>query len=253
VHPGAAQRSGSEDLAVMTPTHRTRLLSAALGAGALALAVGCSGAGASPTAKSLVERAIAATESTTSITFAGSVSEASEKITLRVSSNEVTGEGQGQLTINGGTAQMRLVSGVVYLNADKTFWTLESGASVADQLAGQWVSTAASTSNGKELSVFVNGKEFLDELFSPNLKNSTFSLTGTSTVGGKQATVISGHDTTAKSTGKLFVAKSGKPYILKLVLHSSEGSGEITFSGFNKAVVPVAPDSSINLDAGSSG
>jgi hypothetical protein len=148
---------------------------------------------------------------------------------------------------------MRLVNGVVYLNADRVFWTEESGASVAVQLAGKWVSTAATSTDGQQLSVFVNGKDFLNHLFGANLANSKFSVTGTSTVSGQRVTVISGHDAKDQSGGKFYVARSGKPYVLRLVISSKSGAGTITFSGFNKTVAPTAPSKAINLDAGGAG
>jgi hypothetical protein len=237
----------------MMPTFRTRVLLGACGAGALVLALGAPSAMASTSARTLVQRAIAATEATTTITYAGTIKEGKQTVSIRVSANEVTGEGQGTLTINGGTAQMRLVGGNVYLNADKTFWTLESGAQAATQLAGKWVSTAANGTNGQQLAVFVNGKDFLSQLFNPNLKNSTFTVTGTSTIGGKRATVISGRDTKSKSGGKVYVAKSGKPYILRIDISSKSGTGTITFSAFDKNVLPQAPANAINLDTAAGG
>lgn len=236
----------------MMSVWRTRAVVGVLGSGVLALGVAVSGAGAAPSAQSLVKRAITATEATKTINFAGLVKESGESIGLNVSADEVTGQGRGRLTINGGTAHMVLVGGVVYLDGDTSFWKEESGASAASELAGKWVSTPATSTDGQELSVFVNGKDFLSHLFSANLSDSTFAVTGTATVGGKQATVISGQDKKDKSGGKFYVAKSGEPYVLRLVIDSSSGSGTITFSRFNVAVRPKAPSGAIPLSSGSS-
>jgi hypothetical protein len=236
----------------MTSTWRTRAVLGVLGSGGLALGIAGPGAGAAPNARTLVKQAITATEATRTINFAGSVKESGESIGLNVSADEVSGQGQGRLTINGGTAQMVLVGGVVYLDGDANFWKEESGASAASQLAGKWVSTPATSTDGQELSVFVNGKDFLSHLFSANLSDSTFSVTGAATVGSEQATVISGHDKKDKSGGKFYVAKRGKPYVLRLVISSSAGSGTITFSRFNKVVRPKAPSGAIPLQSGTS-
>jgi hypothetical protein len=225
----------------------TRLGGALVAAGSLALVCSAS-AGAAQSAKQLLQQAISATESAPSFTLTGTVKEAKQTISFRVSSNTTTGQGEGTLSLRKGTAQMRLVSGTVYLKGDAKFWTNESGKSAAKELAGLWVSTAATSTTGKQLSSFVNGAEFLKELFNSNPTNSVFTFDGTTTVDGQPATVISGHDKKTNTGGKVDVAKSSPTYVLRLAFDSSSGSGALTFSGYNQPVNPVAPTGAIDLD-----
>ncbi len=229
------------------------LAAALVAAGSLTLA--CSGAaGAAQSAKQLLQQAITATESAQSFTLVGTVTESKQTISFRVSSDTTNGQGEGSLSIKKGTAEMRLVAGTVYLKGDAKFWTEESGKSAASELAGRWVSTSVNSTTGKQLATFVNGSEFLKELFNSNQNNSVFAFAGTAKVDGQPATVITGHDKKNTTGGKVYVAKSPTPYVLRLVFHSSSGSGSLNFSGYNQPVNPVAPTGAINLDTlGASG
>ena len=50
------------------------------------------------------------------------------------------------------------------------------------------------------------------------------------------------------STGRLYVAKSGTPYILKISVTGSSGTGSLTFSNYNQPIAPVPPTGAIDLD-----
>jgi hypothetical protein len=205
-------------------------------------------ANASTSPKQLVKRAITATEAATALKFAGSVKDGNQTVVLNVSSDVATGIGAGRLGLGKGKALVRTVGGVVYLNANAAFWTQESGQSAAQLFAGKWVSTAATSASGKSLAPFVDGGAFLKQVFNPNLQNSVFALAGSSRVNGKAVTVIAGHDKTGTTGGRLYVAKAGPPYILRLVITSKTSKGTITFSNYNKTVHAVAPAGAIDLD-----
>ncbi len=242
--PPADRLAGGEGNDVHART--IRLVGALIGAGA-ALATFAPPA-AAVTPKQLVRRAISATEAASAFSFTGRLRQGKTTIALRISSDVENGEGEGTITIDKGTAEVLLVSGTVYLKANDTFWTVEAGQSSATALAGKWVSTSATSANGKQLANFVNGGAFLNAIFNSNLGKSRFRVAGTARVDGQRATVIEGNDPKTKSGGRVYVAKSGTPYILKLVAQSRSGTGTVTFSHFDQPVNPIAPSGAINLD-----
>jgi hypothetical protein len=141
-----------------------------------------------------------------------------------------------------------LVSGIVYFRGTAAFWTQQGSASAAKLFAGKWVSTAATTTSGKSLSGFLDSQSFMKQLFSSNLTKSQFANAGTAKVAGEPVIVISGHDSKDTSTGRLYVAKSGMPYILKISVTGKDGTGSLTFSNYNQPITPVPPTGAIDLD-----
>ena len=205
-------------------------------------------AGGAITAKQLVERAISATEAAVTVSFTGSEMAHSGTVTFNIATNDQTGQGQGTLTSGGGTATVRLVNRTVYLNADAPFWVARSGAAAAAEFAGKWVSTSATTKAGRSLAEFLDGLYLLKDVFKPKLTKAVFTYSGTRTVSGKRTTCIRGTNPKKKVGGTLYVAKTGTPYILKLTVTSSSGTGIVTFFNFNQPVRPKAPPGAINLD-----
>ena len=224
------------------------MFAGAIAVGGLTLTgLGASAGAATTTAKGAVQAAIVATETATAVRFAGSIKEKGQTLTINVSAS-ASGTGQGTIGIGKGTATVRSVAGVIYLKANRAFWTDEGGSSVAQELAGKWVSTAATSSSGSSLSEFLNSTTFMKQVFGTNLTNSVFAFAGNGTVGKTKARIISGHDKKNNSGGKLYIAKSGKPYILKILINGKTGTGQITLSNYNQPVTPVAPPGAIDLD-----
>ena len=225
----------------------TRWIVGTLAVGGLTLALAGSPAGAAASPKQIVKNAISATESASSVKISGSITQGSQTISLNVSAG-TGGTGQGTIGIGTGTATVRLVGGIVYFMGDNHFWTQQESASAAQLFAGKWVKTAATTSSGKSLAEFLNSQSFMKQLFATNLTKSAFKAAGSATVGGESAIVISGHDAKSTSNGNLFVAKSGKPYILRISIGGTGGTGSLTFSNYNKKIAPVVPAGAIDLD-----
>jgi hypothetical protein len=55
------------------------------------------------------------------------------------------------------------------------------------------------------------------------------------------------------NNGTLYVATTGKPFIVKLQAKGSSGSGQVTFSHYNRPVRPSKPAGAINLQQLSGG
>jgi hypothetical protein len=208
-------------------------------------------AGASVSPKQFVTNAIAVTESVSSFTYIESAKKGNQSDTLHISAGVGSGVSQGTIGIGKGKATVRALAGTIYLNGNAAFWTTEGGRAAATAYANRWVSTSETSINGKSLVPLVDGATFFQQVFSSNLTSSVFTLAGTAKVNGKKATVVSIHNTKTKSTGRLYVARSGSPYVLRLVANSSKGDAVVTFSDYNRPVQPVAPSKAVDLDAAS--
>jgi hypothetical protein len=225
----------------------TRLIVGTLAVGGMTLALAASPASASVAPKAVVKNAIAASEAASSVKISGAITQGKQTISLDVSAG-TGGTGQGTIGIGTGTATVRLVGGIVYFRGTTAFWTQQGSASAAKLFAGKWVSTAATTTSGESLSGFLDSQSFMKQLFSSNLTKSQFANAGTAKVAGEPVIVISGHDSKDTSTGRLYVAKSGMPYILKISVTGKDGTGSLTFSNYNQPITPVPPTGAIDLD-----
>jgi len=225
----------------------TRLVAGTFVVGALSVALGSSAWGATLTPKQAVANAIAATESATSVKFTGAVVQGAQQISLNVFASNA-GVGEGTIGIGKGVATVKSVGGTIYFMGSPAFWTQEGGKSAAQLFANKWVSTSATSKSGQSLAQFLNSANFMKQLFGSNLKNSVFTPAGTGSVNGQPATVIAGHDKNKNTGGRIFIASTGTPYILRITINGKSGTGALTFSSFNQPVNPVAPASSINLD-----
>jgi hypothetical protein len=203
-------------------------------------------AGTSP--KQTLKNAISATESVTSVKIIGEIHETTQTISLDVSAS-TAGVGEGTVGLGTGLVAVRLVGGTIYFMGNKNFWTQQGNASDAQLFAGKWVDTAASTTSGKSLAEFLDSATFLKQLFGgSNLSSSKFTKVGTAKVAGKSTVVLSGVNEKTKTSGKIYVATSGPPYILKVVIGGDGDQGSLTFSQFNQPVHSVAPSGAIDLD-----
>jgi hypothetical protein len=202
-------------------------------------------AGTSP--RQTVKNAISVTESVTSAKIIGEIHETTQTISLDVSAS-MAGVGEGTIGVGTGLVAVRLVGAKVYFKGNNNFWTQQSNASDAQLFAGKWVDTAATTSSGKSLAEFLDPTTFFKQFFGSNLNGSKLSKVGTAKVAGKSTVVISGVDNKTKTTAKIYVATSGPPYVLKVVIGGAGGHGSLTFSQFNQPVHSVAPSGAIDLD-----
>lgn len=223
-----------------------RAVAGLLVVGTICTGLGASASAATLTAKQLVAKAVTATEGVTSVHFVGVVLQNTQKVSLNVSATS-TGVGQGTIGIGKGTAVVRSVHGIYYFKGNAKFWTEESGKSAAELFAGRWVSANAKSSGALDVNQFLDCTDLMQTLFGGGFTQSTLALDGTARIGGHLVTVVKGTDENGKGSGKIFIAKSSPPYIMKVSFSSTTGSGSILLSNFNKPVRPVAPRNAIDL------
>jgi len=206
-----------------------------------------SGAGAAATSpKQTVLNAIAASQGVSSVHVVGSVTTGSQVVGLNVYASNANA-GQGSITINGATVKIVRLGARVYFNADTAFWTSQAGASAAGY-ANKWVYTAATGTDGKSFSQFLGAAALFKQILSGNKINQSVFVSGANTtVGGVAVYAINGSDTTDGTSGVIYIARQGKPYLIGLKTTNSSGSGTIAFSGYNKPVHPKTPPHAISL------
>jgi hypothetical protein len=232
----------------------TRLATSTVALGALSLAAAATPAGASTSPSKTVTQAIAATESATSLQVSVSEVQSKQRVTFSVQATN-SGVGQGSISMGKETATIRAVGGTVYLMANAAFWQAEGGKSAEQLLVGKWVSTSATSQTGSQLAPLLNSSSLLKQLFSSSgLSTSAFKNAGTGKVGGQPVTVIAGTGKLPSSGGgKIYIASSGSPYVLKIVYRGKGGSGTVTLSKYNQPVNPAVPSNPVDLDTLSGG
>jgi len=220
---------------------------AALAIGAGALLVTSTGAGASAAgAKQAVQNALAASQTASSVHVVGSVTTGGQTTALNVQASN-SKAGQGSVSINGAIVRIVRLGSRVYFNADAAFWTMEAGSSSA-AFAGKWIYTSATGANGKNFSQFLGASGLFKQLLSGSkLNQSTFTQGANTTVAGVPVSAISGSDSTDGTSGVVYIARRGKPYLIELKTTTKSGTGELVFSAYNQPVHPKAPAHAISL------
>jgi hypothetical protein len=193
-------------------------------------------------AAQIVSTAIKTSAAASSFSVVGSVTQSSSTVGLNLSVS-ASGMSEGTITINGGTAHVIELGSVAYFKADNSFWTQNGGKADAQLLAGRWVYGPLSSSTFSSFKGFLSPRKIIGSFFSGN--QGPFKKGGTSSINGQAVLAITGQ--TAASSGTLYIAATGKPFVVRLQASGSSGTGQITFSHYNRPVRPTRPAGAINL------
>ena len=129
----------------------------------------------------------------------------------------------------------------LYLNATAAAWTkLGAGAAAAKLVAGKWLQTSTSNKSFGEFANFTN----LSQLVGSISAKHTPTKAGETSINGHSAVILAD-----QGNGKLFVATTGKPYILEIESTKAGTSGVITFSDYNSATPPPVPANPVNINS----
>ena len=193
--------------------------------------------------ETILADAVAATSGASTARIAGSLVDNGQQITLDIVSDHGTAGG-GTMVSNGAKFDLVVASPYVYLKADAKTWSKLAGNKAAGQIfAGKWLQTSADNPQ------FASFTKLFD------LGALTQQITkspGTVTKGkptsyhGKQAIPL--RSSSGGDSGILYVAGTGKPYVLGLVGTGKTNPGELRFSSYDTAKVPTAPAGAIDLD-----
>jgi hypothetical protein len=195
----------------------------------------------SKSAAQIVSTAIKTSAAASSFSVDGSVTQSGSTVSLDLSVSS-SGRSEGT-TIDGGTAHVVELGPVAYFKADNSFWSQNGNTADAQLLAGKWVYGPISSSTFSSFKSFLSPRQIIGSFFSGG--QGPFKKGGTSSIGGQAVIGIIGKG--SNQNGTLFVATTGKPFVVKLQAKASSGSGAITFSRYNRPVRPSKPAGAINL------
>jgi hypothetical protein len=193
---------------------------------------------ASKSARQIFSDAEKATESAPSVHISGGITSGSDHV--RLDFVDSAGRSGGTITDNGETFQLILSGKTVYLKGTVATMTKVSGDAAAGKLLG-----------GKWLQTTTGDKDFgnIAEVF--NLPDLIHSIQPQGTLHKSSLTTVNGHSviglTDSSRKGTLYVADSGRPYMIELTGGSGH-SGLITFDHYGSAVAPAIPTGAVNLD-----
>lgn len=198
---------------------------------------------ASKSANQIFSDAKSATESTSSVHISGRVRSGSDNVNLDFVDTSV--RSGGTISDNGATFQIILSGTTVYLKASQATMSKVSGNQAAGQLlGGKWLQTTTGNKDFGSLAGLFN----LPNLIRNIQPQGTLHKGSVSNIDGQS--VVGLTDSTRKGT--LYVADSGRPYMIELV-GGPGGPGMITFDQYGSAKSPAIPAGAVNLDQLESG
>ncbi|MDJ0380607.1 hypothetical protein [Streptomyces sp. G-G2] len=176
-----------------------------------------------------------------SLTITGTVRDQGKPIKMDMAISR-SGDCRGTMTVDGeGSFELIRNSQYVFLKADAAFYRTqmkdlpkEQADAALAQLPGHWVKSKANAQDSKDLAQLCD----LGELLKQFEKSAGARKEGVVPLGGQQAAKLS--TKTTDGTEDLYVATTGKPYLLKAVETGKEPS-EVSFSGFDQPVRAESP------------
>ncbi|MFE1908656.1 hypothetical protein ACFW96_34100 [Streptomyces gardneri] len=223
----------------------------------------------------IVDRAVTATQSATSLRMAGRVVSEGQRLDIDFAVNE-RDECTGLMKIDGGTAELRRVDDFTYMKGDEAFWRVSMASqgmskpqidATIELVKGRWLKIAPGQAGSSDLSGVCDLKGLLDSLDEDKAEPGTLvrgpdgevdgtpvatlvkKETGTETTEPETTAPGTTEPETAKpETTTVSVSQEGKPYILKMVKTGGEEPGSMTLSDFDKPVDVVVPPASETVD-----
>ncbi|MDQ1361248.1 MAG: hypothetical protein QOJ44_1625 [Acidimicrobiaceae bacterium] len=226
-------------------TYLPLLLVAAPGVMALGIVSPAGAAGsdngvANQTGTQIVTAAAAATTGAKSFTYGGTTNQGgqSARLTMSVSTS---GNGQGTITMGGQPISLKKVGNTVYFRSTKAFWTKNEGQAAAQLIGNRWLSAPVTDADFASIVNLLDAKQVTGQ-FSVT-SGTTFTKGKTGTINGQNVIAVTGKDTSGGGGGTIYVATTGKPYIVKIAASGTS----LTFTNYNRPVNPTVPSNSIDI------
>jgi len=225
--------------------HRLSRPAAAL-AGLLLVAAAMAACGGSTSSNDIATRTAAeilaatklAAEGARAVHVSGSIANGGRPVGLDV--NILAGRGaRGRLSENGLSFELIQTGGSVYIKGSPAFYRRIGGASAAQLLQGRWLKVPASSPEFASLSSLTDLRRLVDTALSTP---GGVAKSGTTTVNGKPAVVL----TSPSKGGKLFVARTGRPYPIQITKQGANG-GSISFDRWDQPVALTAPADALDI------
>ena len=183
-------------------------------------------------ATKILAAATAAESTVGSVHVIGEITEAGHLVSfnlLAVGSDN----GVGNFTQAGDTVQIAKIGQNLYFNAPRSFWLKNSSSTAANSYGGKWILTSASSPDFSVIAQFMDPNTLVRQLFSsvtsPLKKGKVTKILGTKVI------PITGSFGTgaSKTTSAMFVATSGKPYVIAITAKGGTNqTGAVDFSHY---------------------
>ncbi|MCX2183531.1 hypothetical protein KV205_23820 [Streptomyces sp. SKN60] len=210
------------------------------------------------TADQIGDKAVAATQSATSLRMTGRVSSGGQPLDVDFSVSDKS-ECTGAIKLRGGTAELRRAGGVTYMKGDEAFWRASMTSqgmppaqidATIELLKGRWLKIPQGQPGTEDLGSVCDLKSLLADL-GRNKEERTGLVRGPDgeVKGTPVATLVKrkteGGTTT---TTTVSVSERGKPYILKTVKTGGTDPGSVVLSDYDKPVKVVTPPADQTVD-----
>lgn len=212
----------------------------ALGFGSPAGAAGSDNGVAQQTGTQIVTAASAATSGATSFTYSGTTQQGSQTYKLRMSVS-TSGNGQGTITMGGQPIRLVKVGNTVYFSSTKAFWTKNEGQAAAQLIGNRWLSAPVTDKDFADIVSLLDAQQVAGQF--SDTSGTTFTKGKTGTVNGQSVIAVTGKDTSGGGGGTVYVATTGKPYIVRITANGTS----LNFSNYNKPVNPTVPANPIDI------
>ncbi|MEU8530326.1 MULTISPECIES: hypothetical protein [Streptomyces] len=205
-------------------------------------------------ADAIADKAIEANKAASSMHAVGTIKADGESVDIDFSA-DTKGACNGKMTLNEGTAELRKVQPSMYVKGDEKFWTnaaAEDGTpraeavAMAEVMKGRWIKMSAKEA-GSDFDMVCNNETMMKELDKDKSDRKGMTRGADADVDGVPAATLVKRDADG-GTLTFYVAKEGKPYLLKAETVGGKDAGLMTFSEFDKPVVATAPPADQMLD-----
>ena len=214
-------------------------------AGALVVLTGCGSGFAEESTADIQDAATSDMKAVKSLHLSGDVTTQGEEITLDLT---LTDEGncEGEVGVQGGTAQIISLDGQSWFKADDAFWEASAG-QAADQITkmvgDKWVVQPGEES----FASFCDLDTLLKELGGDEDDTKATKQEDTEEIDGQEAVVLDS-ETDDGDPLTAWVSVDDPHYILQMEVTEGEEPGKVTFSEFDEDVSIEAPAEDETID-----
>jgi hypothetical protein len=201
---------------------------------------------------SWLKKAVSTEAKVGSVRISGTIAQRKSKILLSLLVNG-DGEGGGSFTQDGSRIQLKRVGTLLYFDAPKKYWSNHATAAQTKEYGGKWIEVDALDTRFQSFDQFLNAGDLAAAVFEGYVKPLTVSKP--TKLNGHKVVIVSDTLTTkatkttksSTSTVRMYIASTGKPYVLKIYDQGPTQTTTLNFSSYGKAVSITTPPEPINL------
>jgi hypothetical protein len=160
-----------------------------------------------------------------------------------------SGNAHGTVSYGGKTLSVIEANNVIYISAPKSFWLSQTNSqALANLMAGKWMYGGASNQGLGSLAQTLSAQNLLSQFGQSPISTSgtTLSKGSITKVAGQSAIPV--RATKGATNGTIYVATTGRPYMVRLSVTSGSQSGTLTFTNYNQKVTANPPKNPLNIN-----